>query len=139
MHDLVDDCLTQLGEPGKLAQLCATVARLLMGRDAVIAVEVIHGGIFKSIASQFSENGRPMAAEFLGDHRDADASRLPARDLATLIHVDLRVSAFHVPFLASDKPLLSIASRTSSLNPPPTLSKLDKIDYGTSHIIRRHH
>lgn len=36
----------------------------------------------------------------------------------SVIHVNLGVSAFHGRFLALDKPLLFIASRASSLNPP---------------------
>jgi hypothetical protein len=59
-----------------------------------------------------------MPSEFLGNEINADTSRSPAGDLAAFIHIDLGVGAFHVVFLASDKPLLSIASRTSSLNPP---------------------
>jgi hypothetical protein len=121
----------QLGEAGKLAWLCSPVARHLMGRDAVIAVEVLHSGIFKSIASEFSKNSRSMATQFLGYCGDTDACSLPARDLATLIqliHVDMRVGAFHVSFLASDKPLLSIASRTSSLNPPPTSNVAERLE-----------
>ncbi|WP_210334700.1 hypothetical protein, partial [Ensifer sp. ENS10] len=39
-------------------------------------------------------------------------------DPTTFIHIDLGVGASHEPFLASDNPLVSIASRTSSLNPP---------------------
>jgi hypothetical protein len=59
-----------------------------------------------------------MPSEFLGNEINADTGCLPPRNLAAFIQVDLGVGAFHVTFLASDKPLLSIASRTSSLNPP---------------------
>jgi hypothetical protein len=41
-----------------------------------------------------------------------------AARIAAFIQIDLGVGMFHVSFLASDKPLLSIASHTSSLNPP---------------------
>jgi hypothetical protein len=46
------------------------------------------------------------------------AGHSPTGDLAAFIHIDLGEGALHRPFLATDKPLLSIASRTSSLNPP---------------------
>ncbi|WP_210333426.1 hypothetical protein, partial [Ensifer sp. ENS01] len=45
------------------------------------------------------------------------ASRSPPGDPTTFIHIDLGVGASHEPFLASDNPLVSIASRTSERRP----------------------
>ncbi len=83
--------------------------------------------ILENIASELAENRRAMAAELLGNHTDTDTSRSPSSDLAAFIHVDVGVGAFHVfSFLASDKPLLSIASR-----PPGYTQQSHKTGYGT--------
>ena len=118
MQDALDHRLAQMREPGKFAQLGAPLARDLGGCHTEIATQVRMLPILENIASELAENRRTMAAELLGNHTDTDTSRSPSSDLAAFIHVDVGVGAFHVSFLASDKPLLSIASRTSSLNPP---------------------
>ncbi|WP_210421391.1 hypothetical protein, partial [Rhizobium sp. R693] len=62
----------------------------------------------------------------------------PPGDLASFIQINMGVGPFHCIFLASDNPLVSFASRTSSLNPPGYICESHKIDYGTIGAIDVH-
>jgi hypothetical protein len=75
-----------------------------IGQSLKLGRKCTDSRILKDIASELAENCRAMAPEFLGNDIDADARRPPPRDLAAFIHVDPGVGAFHVVFLASDKP-----------------------------------
>lgn len=124
-------------ETSKLTQLGSAFTRHLVGGDAVVAAELGHLRVFKSIAAEFSENRRKMPSKLLGNDGGAQANRSPLSDPTTFIHIDLRVGASHEPFLASDNPLVSIASRTSSLNPPQCYNISHKFYYGTNYELVR--
>lgn len=59
-----------------------------------------------------------MPAELLCDCINTQPGRSPAGDLTTFIEINVGLGAFHCIFLVTDNPLVSFASRTSSLNPP---------------------
>lgn len=89
-----------------------------MRRDTIVAIEIRNDLVDERVALDLTKDRRAMSSELLGDDPNTQASHSPAGDLASFIQVDMGVGAFHCGFLASDNPLVSFASRTSSLNPP---------------------
>jgi len=100
VHDPLDNRLANMAEARELAQLGAAFACHVIGRDAIVAVEIRHLRTDKGIAFDLTKNRRAVAAEFFRDDLDTDAGHPPASDPAAFIHVDLGVGAFHALFLA---------------------------------------
>ena len=117
MYDPVDHGLTDIREARELPQLRTTFASHLMRRHAIVAAEIRYLLVDEHVASDFAKDRRTMSSKLLGDDLDAEASRSPASNLTAFVQSNLRVGASQRVFLATDNPLVSFASRTSSLNP----------------------
>src|SRR5690606_16684105 len=111
--EALDDRLSQCRMPHELAMPAATLLCLAVRRHTEIAAQFRHLGVLERVPLQFAENGRAMPAELLGNDLDADPGMPPALDLAPFVEVNLRVGAVHGRFLACNKPLISLQSRTS--------------------------
>jgi hypothetical protein len=129
--DPINHRLTDAREPRQLPQLGASFAGHVMRCYTVTAVEIRDDLVDEHVALDLPENRRAMAPKLLGDDANSQARHAPAGDLTPFIHVDVGVGAFHCSFLASDNPLVSFASRTSSLNPPGYIRLFDNLSYGT--------
>jgi hypothetical protein len=113
MLDALDDRRSQFWVANEFAVSASPVLRFAVGRDTEIAGQVRHFSVLELVPRKLTENRRAMSAELLCNHVDGDTGMPPALDLSALIQIDLRVGAFHLWFLAGDKPLVSLQSRTS--------------------------
>jgi hypothetical protein len=79
----------------------------------------------RSLNTQHTIGGNPIGAEIadnpLGGDIHTNAGCSLASNLSAFIQFNMRVSASHEPSLASDNPLISFASRTSSSNQPSSI------------------
>ena len=117
-HVALGNRMYHLREAYQLAEFRPPLASHVMRRYTVVTAEIRNDLVDERVALDLTKDRRSMPSELLGNDPNIQASHSPASNLASFIQIDMGVGAFHCVFLASDNPLVSFASRTSSLNPP---------------------
>lgn len=111
---LPDHTLTELINPDELALLWAILAIFLVGNLTIVTGKICDLIIDKLIAFKFTEYGLTMSSKLLGNDVNRELCRAPTIYFTPFNHINMRIGAFHLKFLAYGNPLVSFTSCTSN-------------------------